>query len=67
MILEESSGSFLTSIGDWIQLLGVVLAIGMLLLNYVTFIFGSPELRVIRQEMGRMHDRLQELVEKVGR
>ena len=67
MMLAETNTSALGSVGDWIQLLGVALAIGMLALNFAIFVFGSPELRVIRQEMGRMHDRLGELIEKMGR
>lgn len=56
----------LLSLGQWIELLAVVLALGTLLYSYVTLIFGTPELRVIREEMQRMHGRLGELIEKLG-
>ena len=64
--MGETETVLLGSVGQWIELLAVILAIGTLLGSYVTFTFGTPELRVIKQEMGRMHERLVELIEKLG-
>lgn len=56
----------MSTLSNWIELFTIVLALGTLLYNYVTFAFGSPELRIIRDEMRRMHTRLGELIGKLG-
>lgn len=53
------------SVGELIELGAVILALCTLLYNFGTFVFGSPELRAIREEMGGMRDLLRQLVSKL--
>ena len=53
------------SVGEWAELVAVIVALLVILYSWVTFVFGSPELRTIKSEMNGLRELLGELIAKL--
>jgi len=59
-IMSNESG-----LTELIELLSVALALCTIVYNFATFIWGSPELRTIREEMNGIRDLLRQTLRKL--